>query len=77
MIVLNIDVTTGLPAAPVGVTVSMLSVVRVIVTGSVAVAVIVTIEPESPGMGVVVVMPPGGRVAVVVLVVAVMLTLGG
>jgi len=76
MIVLKVVVTTGLPAAPVGVIVSMLSVVRVTVTGSVAVAVIVTVEPESPGIGVIV-MPPRDGLVVLMLVVAVMLTPGG
>ncbi len=69
-IVLKAVVIIGLPTAPVGVIVSMLSVVRVDVTGSVTVAVIVTVSlgpPFPPGTRLVVVIPPGSRLVVVVL----------
>lgn len=60
MMVLNavLVVTTGLPTAPVGVMVSILKVTRVIVPGSVAVAVMVTVDcpplfPPGVGIGIV------------------------
>ena len=69
-IVFSPVVMTGLPAAPVGVIVSMLTVVRVTVVGTVAVSVTVTVlvaPPLPPGLGVVVVGLPERGVVVDVL----------
>jgi len=71
IIVLKVEVMTGLPAAPVGVIVSMLIVDIVLVTGSkaVKVSVIVIVSPSPgfpPGAGIVV-MKPGSVTGVVVV----------